>query len=474
MKTTTLELLQSSDMSSAAVTAVERKAKPAEPATCTVEAFEKLVAQHGLAGSFHIPNAVREELQSQLGLDSTRMLHLCMKMVQPRAVAPVSNFHVGAAALGETGDVHMGVNLEFKNNPLTNTMHAEQFLVLGCLQRGETKLVELATSAPPCGYCRQFLNEMIDGSKMVVCCRTCNETAGEVGSRYTLGELLPKSFGPADLFPARDESNDIFSSSRHNGLSLTSCGNETLAEAAVAAANRSYCPYTHKAAGVAFRTQDGSIHSGWSIENAAFNPTLSPLHNAIVALMCSNGGRIENKISMGSSIAECVLVEGSTQAGVDWHASSSSTSSSSSMWHATVAQVMASLAPEAKVRFLRAHAHTDAVANVATPADVASTATATPVVRTPNLSALPSTTTLSDLTLVPTMSPSDDARRLSSLMLTRADVNALAGKRKHISARMSMDAHALIAPHEKAMATVTRGTARVEPGRGVMKQRRLS
>jgi cytidine deaminase len=127
MKTTILELLQSSDMSSAAVTAVERKAKPAEPATCTVEAFEKLVAQHGLAGSFHIPNAVREELQSQLGLDSTRMLHLCMKMVQPRAVAPVSNFHVGAAALGETGDVHMGVNLEFKNNPLTNICTRSSF-----------------------------------------------------------------------------------------------------------------------------------------------------------------------------------------------------------------------------------------------------------------------------------------------------------------------------------------------------------
>lgn len=425
----------------------------------TPEAFAELVAQCGLAESFHIPSAVRERLQSQLGLDTTSLLHLCMKMVQPRAVAPVSNFHVGAAALGESGDVHMGVNLEFQNNPLTNTMHAEQFLVIGCLQRGETKLVEIATSAPPCGYCRQFLNEMTEGSKMVVCCQTCTESASSMGSRYTLAELLPKSFGPADLFPVKDTNNDIFSRSRHNSLHLlnnfqNSNSGATLAEAAVAAANRSYCPYSHNAAGVALRTSDGCVHSGWSVENAAYNPTLSPLHGAIVAMMCS--GSFGSDSSMGASITECVLVEGLTQAGLDQRSSSNSensTGSSSSMWHATVVQVMASLAPGASVRMLHA-----AVAvkpsrhNNPTDADNVSPQEERPilvervekkkevaVIRTPNLSALPhSQVALCDWNLA-TMSPieGEKTRRLSEIKI-----------RPH----MTMDTHGLIAPQEKMLA----------------------
>jgi cytidine deaminase len=72
--------------------------------------------------------------------------------------------------------------------------------------------------------------------------------------------------------------------------------------AALQAANTSYSPYSHSYAGVALKTSDGGIYTGSVAENAAFNPSMSPLEAAVVALTI-NGGKIYGDIT------DAVLVE---------------------------------------------------------------------------------------------------------------------------------------------------------------------
>lgn len=181
---------------------------------------------------------------------------------------PVSNFKVGAIARGTSGAIYFGTNVEFAGEALSFTVHAEQSAVVNAWMSGETGVDIVATSAAPCGYCRQFLNELATAPTLTIV------TPAE--SR-PLSELLPSSFGPRDLGVA----GGLLQPERH-GLTLDE--SDDLAHAALAAANMSYAPYSKSYAGVAIRTHDGTIVSGAYAENAAFNPSLSPLQAALSQL----------------------------------------------------------------------------------------------------------------------------------------------------------------------------------------------
>jgi cytidine deaminase len=74
-----------------------------------------------------------------------------------------------------------------------------------------------------------------------------------------------------------------------------------LVVAALAAANMSYAPYGLGYSGVALATADGAIYAGAYAENAAFNPSMSPMEAAVSQLnIC--GGNLR-------SILRAVLVE---------------------------------------------------------------------------------------------------------------------------------------------------------------------
>lgn len=179
---------------------------------------------------------------------------------------PVSNFRVGAFARGASGKVYLGANVEFAGEALSFTVHAEQSAVMNAWMSGERALDAVGTSAAPCGYCRQFLNEIAGELTIVM-----------PGQSRRLSELLPSSFGPRDL-----GIDGGLLEARHHRLRIDD-GDEA-ALAALAAANMSYAPYSKSYAGVALRTHDGTIVSGAYAENAAFNPSLSPLQAALSQL----------------------------------------------------------------------------------------------------------------------------------------------------------------------------------------------
>jgi cytidine deaminase len=120
------------------------------------------------------------------------------RAMMPRAHAPYSGFHVGAALLDEDGTIRPGVNIENASYPLS--VCAERNAVATMIMSGSKRIlaVGVATDAerptPPCGGCRQVLWEFGDADTPVVA-----EGAGGVRARWRLGDLLPDAFGPDDL-----------------------------------------------------------------------------------------------------------------------------------------------------------------------------------------------------------------------------------------------------------------------------------
>jgi cytidine deaminase len=115
-----------------------------------------------------------------------------------RAYAPYSEFAVGAALLGRSGQVYSGCNVENAAYPLC--ICAERTAVVKAVSDGEQDFeaiaVVTATGAMPCGACRQVLREFSDyeGSLRVV----VSDTAGHVRT-FTIADLLPEGFAPDQL-----------------------------------------------------------------------------------------------------------------------------------------------------------------------------------------------------------------------------------------------------------------------------------
>ena len=116
-----------------------------------------------------------------------------------RAYAPYSRFPVGAAIRDETGAIHVGANVENAAYPVGNC--AEASAIAAMVMAGGTRIDDIAVAGgdgnllcTPCGACRQRIREFATTDTPVLVC-------GPDGlmRRFTLGELLPESFGPENL-----------------------------------------------------------------------------------------------------------------------------------------------------------------------------------------------------------------------------------------------------------------------------------
>jgi cytidine deaminase len=114
-----------------------------------------------------------------------------------RAYVPYSSFRVGAALVGADGSIIEGCNVENASYPAG--MCAERGAVGGAVVRGVRSFsaiviaTEAARPTPPCGMCRQMLEEFSPNMAVVSVTRDGQE------ARWTLDELLPKAFTPDSL-----------------------------------------------------------------------------------------------------------------------------------------------------------------------------------------------------------------------------------------------------------------------------------
>lgn len=114
------------------------------------------------------------------------------KIARERAYAPYSNFKVGAAVCGESGDIFIGCNVESASYGLT--VCAERVAIWKGISRGEKRFSKIAVVVdtddltPPCGVCRQIIWEFC-GDVPVVLANLEGKT-----ETVQMSELLPRAF----------------------------------------------------------------------------------------------------------------------------------------------------------------------------------------------------------------------------------------------------------------------------------------
>ena len=121
-----------------------------------------------------------------------------------KAYAPYSNFRVGCAVESADGQVVTGANME--NACYRLGICAEQSALAAAQHEfGLDKVVRIAVSGgegdivcTPCGGCRQAIFEAacLSGRDVEILCSSGDGSAVE---RHSIHELLPASFGPANL-----------------------------------------------------------------------------------------------------------------------------------------------------------------------------------------------------------------------------------------------------------------------------------
>ena len=121
--------------------------------------------------------------------------------VASHAYSPYSHFQVGAAVLARSGAVYVGCNVENASFGLTQC--AERAALTAAIAAGEPVgeldciviYIPGDTPHPPCGACRQVMEElMAPDSVLVSSCDT-----DEVRT-WTVPEYLPDAFVPSDFF----------------------------------------------------------------------------------------------------------------------------------------------------------------------------------------------------------------------------------------------------------------------------------
>lgn len=171
-----------------------------------------------------------------------------------------------------SGHWYLGANVEFAHQPLSLSVHAEQAAIGHAALFDEQCLEKLIVSHRPCGLCRQFMQELNQESLLIAW------PSGHV----MLDDLLPDAFGPPDL----GQTNGLLTQSAASLIATSAqrSPEDALTLQAWEQANASYAPYSHNRSGVALLLNDGQICHGRYLENAAFNPSLSPLALALSQL----------------------------------------------------------------------------------------------------------------------------------------------------------------------------------------------
>lgn len=136
-------------------------------------------------------------------MEKGKLMELALEARQ-MAYTPYSHFKVGAALLGKNGVVYKGCNIE--NASYTPTNCAERTAFFKAVSEGQYEFDAIAivggaedatelSVCSPCGVCRQVMMEFCDPDTFEIVLGTSPEDY----QVYTLNELLPLGFGPANL-----------------------------------------------------------------------------------------------------------------------------------------------------------------------------------------------------------------------------------------------------------------------------------
>ena len=136
--------------------------------------------------------------------DTAQIAKMLMEMadeVRKKAYSPYSKYSVGAALLCMDGTIYTGCNVE--TAAMIGTC-AERNALFKAVSEGKKTFAAIAISGgpaedkpstcSPCGVCRQVLSEFVNPDEFIVIFRDIEDVKA-----ITFGEIMPFSFGPANL-----------------------------------------------------------------------------------------------------------------------------------------------------------------------------------------------------------------------------------------------------------------------------------
>ncbi|MBR6329468.1 MAG: cytidine deaminase [Lachnospiraceae bacterium] len=137
-------------------------------------------------------------------MDTAKLVTAALE-ARNNSYSPYSHYRVGAALLTKDGSIFTGCNIE--NSSYGLTCCAERVALFNAVSKGEREFEALAIAggaedeedelsgyAFPCGACRQVMSEFAGEDLRILVVRSTSDV-----KEYTLGQLLPESFGASNL-----------------------------------------------------------------------------------------------------------------------------------------------------------------------------------------------------------------------------------------------------------------------------------
>ena len=137
-------------------------------------------------------------------IDDNVIRGLCQKAVEMRSesYALYSDFLVGSAILTADGKIFTGCNIE--NSAFGPSICAERTAIAKAVSEGYRDFAAIAIAGgkrdgglqycAPCGVCRQVMREFCRPDFKIYLAKSADDY-----QEFTLGGLLPESFGPDNL-----------------------------------------------------------------------------------------------------------------------------------------------------------------------------------------------------------------------------------------------------------------------------------
>jgi cytidine deaminase len=138
-----------------------------------------------------------QEMDPEPGAEWIAALRAAAREASPKAYAPYSHFHVGAAVMADDGRIFASANVENASYGLSSC--AERNAIFAAVHAGARRIVAVAIHTPtekptpPCGACRQVIFEFGPEAVIVSACD------GGDAERWSMASLLPGAFGPSNL-----------------------------------------------------------------------------------------------------------------------------------------------------------------------------------------------------------------------------------------------------------------------------------
>lgn len=131
-------------------------------------------------------------------MDTEKLINAALE-ARKLSYSPYSGFAVGAAVIGESGNLYKGANIE--NASYGATVCAERNAIFQAVLSGEKKILAVAVAggkasedipsdyAYPCGMCRQVMTEFGCEDMKIIIAKSNDDY-----KEYTLNELMPHGF----------------------------------------------------------------------------------------------------------------------------------------------------------------------------------------------------------------------------------------------------------------------------------------